>query len=517
MATTPWFSNWNELEPDERKNLIAEHLSPEHLCSTLDFLSKNYPDLASQRRIAQMLEGMAVTSRGNSIDGPIAAYYYHIDGGGIETALRTLAESIGGTRRSIVLTESRENAWTNDESPHPDQQLSKSCVIALSDYAGSSHFEQMKAALDEIKPYALVYHAWFDSNLLWDAVLCHALGIRFILNVHGVFSHFLEVSDGLRNPWSDGRLFASVPAVVAFCDAVVCQSNTSRSFFSHFNPHAYAIAHELPPQYKTALKRPNTPPGNADIVWVGRFDPYKHPESALDILAEVKKRIPEATLTYIGKSAGGAFEKSLREQAARLGVGESVRFAGFQANVEPYYRNAAVLLSTTEVEGYCMVLAEAAAIGLPTVAYDLPYLPFASCGGIAWVPQGDALAAARAVTRILSDDDTWSSMSARAQSFMDAEIHELMPDSWNDVIAGLEAAPTSETSKQPEDENTVWGTLLDHYLHGESKTYAQITRLENELREATAQRDELLNSNSFKVGNAILSPLRALRSLGKRR
>ena len=506
-------SQWDALDRQERIDLLVRNASPTGICALLEFLSDRYPDPGSQLEIARLLlEVDALSSVGSDSEiGTVAAYYYHIDGGGIESALRTLAESVGETCKSVVVTESDESAWTDGSREDGGQDIANTSVVSLSRFDGQNRFEKLKQALNEIRPDVLVYHAWFDKNLLWDVALCHACGVRVVLNVHGVFSHFLEVSDGQRFPWSDGRLFASVPSAARLCDAVVSQSKVNQQFFSRFNPRSYAVAHKLSDRFEQLASQSRERAVEAELLWVGRFDPYKHPEDAIDVLAHVRESVPNATLTYVGKSADGCYEQMIKSKAANLGVEHAITFAGFQHDVAQYYERASVLVLTTEVEGYCLVLAEALAAGLPVVAYDLPYLHFAECEGVRWEPQGDSRAMARSVVELLSDDRLWASMSASGQEFMRRDSEKGISTSWADVLDALTSKPSPESYEIIESERVMWDTLFAHYLQGEAKTFAQLESRVAAVDAAYREKDDLEQSYSFRVGRAILSPLRFVR------
>ena len=102
---------------------------------------------------------------------------------------------------------------------------------------------------------------------------------------------------------------------------------------------------------------------------MGRFEERKRPVDAVRILAAVRRSIPDARLVMVGKSEDGVQEGLVLEYAADLGVAEAVELAGYQRDVAPFYRDAALLVSTTEIEGFNMVLLEASAAGLPAVMY----------------------------------------------------------------------------------------------------------------------------------------------------
>lgn len=108
------------------------------------------------------------------------------------------------------------------------------------------------------------------------------------------------------------------------------------------------------------------------ILCVGNFFlRSKRQDLALQIFSVVRKDVPLARLVFVGH---GTHEKDCRELAEKLGVAESVDFAGLLGRNEvlKYLRSATVFLSCSESEGLPNVLLEAQAVGLPVVATDIP-------------------------------------------------------------------------------------------------------------------------------------------------
>ena len=64
----------------------------------------------------------------------------------------------------------------------------------------------------------------------------------------------------------------------------------------------------------------------------------------------------------------GAGNDGHAELAARLGVGDRVRFLGYTSEVERAYRGADLFVLPTVYEAFCRAAHEAAACGLPVVA-----------------------------------------------------------------------------------------------------------------------------------------------------
>ncbi|MCW2990040.1 MAG: glycosyltransferase family 1 protein [Solirubrobacterales bacterium] len=103
------------------------------------------------------------------------------------------------------------------------------------------------------------------------------------------------------------------------------------------------------------------------LLSVGRIDPRKGIDTAIEALTELPE---EAVLSIAGEGDAGTLAE-LRAHAARLGLGERVRFLGFQdtAQLAALYAEAdTVVFPVTWDEPWGLVPIEAMAHGVPVVA-----------------------------------------------------------------------------------------------------------------------------------------------------
>ncbi|HRY31031.1 MAG TPA: glycosyltransferase [Candidatus Paceibacterota bacterium] len=104
------------------------------------------------------------------------------------------------------------------------------------------------------------------------------------------------------------------------------------------------------------------------IVTVARFEKEKNVIASLKVLREVIKRCPQAGLVLVGDgSLRGGLEKFVR----RYNLSGNVVFAGKVPNARPFIKGADIVLVLSYYEGYSLVLAEAAALGVPIVTTDV--------------------------------------------------------------------------------------------------------------------------------------------------
>lgn len=128
------------------------------------------------------------------------------------------------------------------------------------------------------------------------------------------------------------------------------------------------------------------------------------PEKGLRYFLEALTKLPASTTAVL--AGDGPEEQSLRERAARLGLGARVRFDGFQRQerLPLYYSAADVACLASLEEGWPNALMEAQACGCPWVASEVGGVPEIErrwrAGLLA--PAGDAEGLARALAEATS-------------------------------------------------------------------------------------------------------------------
>jgi D-inositol-3-phosphate glycosyltransferase len=118
------------------------------------------------------------------------------------------------------------------------------------------------------------------------------------------------------------------------------------------------------------------PPDAPVLLFVGRIQPLKSLDVAVQALAELLPTHPDATLVVIGGASGadgGAEVGRIHELADRLGVGRHLRFVPPQPHhmLSTWYRAADVVVVPSRSESFGLVALEAAACGVPVVAANV--------------------------------------------------------------------------------------------------------------------------------------------------
>jgi glycosyltransferase involved in cell wall biosynthesis len=135
------------------------------------------------------------------------------------------------------------------------------------------------------------------------------------------------------------------------------------------------------------------------IVSVARFEAPKDHETLLRAVA----LLPESwRLDLVGDGPG---EKQARSLARTLGLGERVRFLGYQPDPAPFLARAQIFALATRAEGFPRSVLEAMRAGLPVVASRVGGVPEAvtdRAGGLL-VPPGDPGLMSDALSKLLAD------------------------------------------------------------------------------------------------------------------
>jgi glycosyltransferase involved in cell wall biosynthesis len=132
-------------------------------------------------------------------------------------------------------------------------------------------------------------------------------------------------------------------------------------------PGRNIVALHDPAYVKPEPRRPRRDE-KARILWIGRLEPQKDPELALQVIAAMES---PAHLTMLGD---GALRDTLQRQVSSLGLQDRVTLTGYVPEIESHLADADALLITSHYEGGPAVAVEALAQGVPVVSTDCSFL-----------------------------------------------------------------------------------------------------------------------------------------------
>jgi glycosyltransferase involved in cell wall biosynthesis len=164
-----------------------------------------------------------------------------------------------------------------------------------------------------------------------------------------------------------------------------------------------------------------TPPASSDwprvILYVGRSDPYKNLAGLVRAFAEARR----LTQVPLRLRIVGPRDPRYPEPAAlveQLHLSDAVDWTGYVADADlvQAYRDADVLVLPSHFEGFGFPVVEAMACATPVVCSDIPVLHEVAGEAAGFANPDDPAALARAIVRVLTDEDHRRAMIARGRA-----------------------------------------------------------------------------------------------------
>jgi glycosyltransferase involved in cell wall biosynthesis/O-antigen/teichoic acid export membrane protein len=147
------------------------------------------------------------------------------------------------------------------------------------------------------------------------------------------------------------------------------------------------------------------------FLFVGRLTKNKRPDHAIEAFRHIRAALPASRLWIIGR---GPMERQLA-----AGATDGIEMLGRVSRTELYQRMARAhcLLMPSVREGWGLVVVEAASVGTPTIAYDVPGLRDSIIQGETGilVESGDPHALAREAVAVATSPRTLDSMGEAAR------------------------------------------------------------------------------------------------------
>jgi len=231
--------------------------------------------------------------------------------------------------------------------------------------------------------YPLVLGWFLAHRRCLDAVLDCQNGIPFFtpwvlprrVPVLCVVHHVHTAQFGMHFPWwlaRVGRLLEGPVARLGYrrhaCIAVSPSTVSAMRERLRWSGDIYLVSCGVSVSPAAAAPRSQAQPGRRSLVWVGRLVAHKRAE----LLLPVAERLRD-TGTSIDVVGRGPAARSLAASIARHGLAGTVRLHGFvpQQEKQAIMGRSVLQLNTSRGEGWGLCVLEAAALGVPTVAFDV--------------------------------------------------------------------------------------------------------------------------------------------------
>ena len=390
----------------------------------------------------------------------IALYYNRLNNGGAERVTAILANSLAEIREESGDLRYRIVLVTEEDAREEDYPLSplvmRERIPARLESLSGNYPSRAKAWEKIITSHgvdAVIYSQWAIQHMLWDLLSIKRTerNPAFLIYVHGWCAvMYQEYPNRLEQR----------EQVYHLADGVVALSEADRLYWSRHNLNTRLIPN---PCFIKASQAKRASFGK-HILWIGRLSAEKQPLEIPRIMREVTELDPEIVCHVVGADKP-KIRTNLEEGIAAQALEGRVIVEGFHQDVTSFYENCSLLLMTSRFEASPLTLQEAAACGMPTVMYELPWLFYCSdMKGWISVPQLDARAAAEAIVRLVNNPSEWQSHSDSLYRSALAYENRSFVGRWQSMLSDLEQGRIPEAPQL----DAMTGLFLDQigYHHG---------------------------------------------------
>lgn len=170
------------------------------------------------------------------------------------------------------------------------------------------------------------------------------------------------------------------------------------------------------------------------LLWMRTFHPLYRPEWAIDVLARLLDRCPDATLTMAGQDRGGL--STVRSKMHDAGLDQRVRFVGFldAPAKDLAFADHDLFVNTSAADNAPVSLLEAAAHGLPIVSTAVGGIPDLFPDGRAALLADDPAGLAEAAVRLLDDADLAAALAGAAHERARESAWERVGPRWHHLL-----------------------------------------------------------------------------------
>jgi glycosyltransferase involved in cell wall biosynthesis len=180
------------------------------------------------------------------------------------------------------------------------------------------------------------------------------------------------------------------------------------------------------------------------ITFVGGLHPRKGLEDLIEAFQRVSARVPSASLYLVGE---GPYRSLYEQWTARIGLGDRIRFCGFQADPRTYLNASDIFVLASHAEPGALVLVEAREAGCAIVATAVDGVPemldYGRAGILVPPKRPDLLA--EAIVALLDSEPALQEMRRRASANLEHFTVERVARECLSVYAGALTGSSDES------------------------------------------------------------------------
>ena len=377
----------------------------------------------------------------------IAIFYHRFYAGGIERVISEQSRYLLESGYKLVLI--TETPPTNADF-HLPPGVARECVPAR--VAG-----RLEALRDIFVRHGvdLYYtHASFVRQTLWDLLIVRfLLHRRVVVHAHGIFPCSLV--------WDEDNLQYRLD-LYRLADKLIVLTRADVFYYGAYGIDSVYLPNPLP-----VIEKPKSSLdfrfSARTVLAVGRVCSVKRTLDVLKVATELQSVDTTIKFMIIGSHEDAIYWRQMQNLYRGKALGPTVNFLPYTTDIASEYLKGSMLVVTSQLEGFPMVMAEAKGYALPIVSYDLPYVEFfrQERSGIVAVPQGDYRAMAKEVKRILDDRSLYDRLSKESRTSYERMVVETdLRVSYSRIVGVLEGDVETGKTKPCEDARVAFEALV---------------------------------------------------------
>lgn len=171
------------------------------------------------------------------------------------------------------------------------------------------------------------------------------------------------------------------------------------------------------------------------LLWVRAFATIYNPEMAVQVLFELQRKYPNASLTMVGPDKDGSLQTT-KDFADSVGV--AVNFTG-QLAKEDWWQLASeqdIFINTTHFDNTPISVMEAMALGLPVVSTNVGGIPYLLTDkeNALLVNDNDVVAMTDSIRHLIENQQKTKELASNARNFIEKMDWNVVKEQWRQVL-----------------------------------------------------------------------------------
>lgn len=373
--------------------------------------------------------------------------------------------------------------------------------------------------IDAIIDHDILYNTKWADNV----VIAKVLGLK----TYGWIHNF-----ALRNAHSLNKRSVYLRKYLSLFDSVITLSKKDVAFWKTLGHDNVFFLPNPPSPLLLDYKTKNTPKkpskGEIKILWYGRLQQStKRVYELLKIASSLYLLTDNFKLTIVGPESKDLSYDKLSKRVNKYELNEVVDIVGPKQGQEliKEMNKSDILVYTSDIEGYPLVLTEAQSHGLPVLMYELPWLEVLKDNdGIKQVKWGDSRDMAWQIYELMKSPDEYKKMSSASISAAKKYLSYDFGKLYDNLIKGnlgkeFTVDPSTEDSKlfiemyeKYNSQNVGKYTLLMKKYESLKESQKAMRR---QIKDEKNKTNRIKKSRAYRLGNTVVSPLRYIKRILK--